>query len=90
MARSIPLGKDGNIPRGRLMFLTLSNQKQRGHSRKRLRVEGDNLIKFIFELIGNIKNNQTKSKKNGLQVLSTRSSQDHHSITTTYGQIKLI
>jgi hypothetical protein len=48
MARSIPPGNEGNIPRGRLMFLTLSSQKQRGHSKKRLSVEGDNLIEFIY------------------------------------------
>jgi hypothetical protein len=86
MARSIPLGNEGNIPRGRLIFLALSSQKQRGHSRKRLRVEGDNLIKLIFRLTGNIKNNQAKSKKNGpfsfIHTFFTRSPQHNHNILT--------
>lgn len=47
MTRSIPEGNEGNIPRGRLMPLTFSSQKQRGQSRKRLSALGERRIPFL-------------------------------------------
>jgi len=40
----MPLGKDGNIPRGRLNFLFFSSQKHFGQFKKRFKALGDNLI----------------------------------------------
>jgi hypothetical protein len=48
MTESMPEGKDGNIPRGLFMPLFFSSQKHRGHWRKRLSADGDNLILLFF------------------------------------------
>ena len=44
----MPIGKDGNGPLGLpIPFLTW-RQKHRGHSAKRLRVDGESLVFFIY------------------------------------------
>jgi hypothetical protein len=47
MILSILIGIDDIGPEGRLIFLTNDNQKQRGHSSSKFKVEGDNLYSII-------------------------------------------
>jgi len=52
----MPLGKDGKIVSGRLICLLWWSQKQRGHSFRSARAEGDSLYVDIFASTGIIVN----------------------------------
>ena len=48
----MPLGREGMMPSGRLMFLTTASQKQRGHSSMRLREVGERMKGMCISLRG--------------------------------------